>query len=131
MNGLNTCNVSACTGSATVPDISCNDNVNALSVVIPSGCVDLNELSLPKFKSSAKQIVAHFLRELDQYFTIKKTPNELKLPLSFRAIEDPFAKQWFATVYEYNTVGTYETFKTAFANLLWEQTLQAQIRCSS
>jgi hypothetical protein len=69
------------------------------------------------------------LRELDQYFTLKKILNELKLPLCFRAIEDRFVKQWFATVYEYNTVGTYETF--AFANLLWEQTLQAQIRCSS
>jgi hypothetical protein len=129
VTGVNTCNASACSVSANnVPDVSCNGSVNALSVVVPNGYADLNELSLPKYNNSAKQVVAHFLRELDEYFAIKKTPNELKLPLCFRAIEDPFAKQWFATVYD--TVGTYESFKTAFANLLWGQTRQAQIRCS-
>jgi hypothetical protein len=128
VSGVNTGNTSACNVSVNnVSENSCNDYVNTLSVV-PSGCTDLNELSLPKFKNSAKQVVAHFLRELDEYFVLKRTPNELKLPLCFRAIEDPFAKQWFATIYD--TVGTYDKFKTAFANLLWGQTRQAQIRCS-
>jgi len=129
VSGVNTCNASACNVSVNnVHDNSCNENVNALSVVVPNVCTDLNELSLPRFNNSAKQVVANFLRELDEYFAIKKTPNALKLPLCFRAIEDPFAKQWFATVYD--TVGTYENFKTGFANLLWGQTRQAQIRCS-
>ena len=61
-------------------------------MVVPNGCTDLNELSLPKFNNSAKQVVAHFLRELDEYFALKKTPNEFKLPLFFRAIEGPFAQ---------------------------------------
>ena len=86
-------------------------------MVLPSGTTDRNDLSLPKFSNSAKQVVTHFLRELEEYFTLRKIPSELKLPLCFRAIEDPFAKQWFATVYD--TVGTYENFKTAFSNLLW------------
>jgi len=129
VSGVNTGNVSACNVSVNnVPDISCNNNVNALSVVVPNGRTDLNELSLPKFNNSAKQVVGHFLRELDKYSALKKTPNELKLPLCFRDIEDPLAKQWFATVYD--TVGAYENFKTAFANLLWGQMCQAQIRCS-
>jgi len=132
INGVNVvkaCDMSTCSDSVNVPnqsDKTCNENVNTLSVVVPNGRNDLNELSLSKFSNSAKQVVAHFLRELDEYFTLKKTPNELKLPLCFRAIEDPFAKQWFATVYD--TVGSYENFKTAFANLLWGQTRQAQIR---
>ena len=110
VSGVNTCNASACNVSVNnVPDISCNDNVNALSVVVPNGCTDLNELSLPKFNNSTKQVVAHFLRELDEYFALKKTPNELKLLFCFKTIEDPFAKQWFATVCD--TVGTYETLK--------------------
>jgi hypothetical protein len=129
MSRLNTCNVSACNGSVnTDPDMSCNTNVNALSMVVPNECADLNGLNLPKFKNSAKQVVIHFLCELDGYFTLKKMPNELRLPLCFRAIKDPFAKQWFATVYD--AVGTYEKFKIAFANLLWGQTCQAQIRCN-
>ena len=131
VNGVNACDVSICSASVNVPNQSaksCNKNVNTLSVVVPNGHNDLNELSLPKFSNSAKQVVAHFLRELDEYFALKKTPNEIKLPLCFRAIEDPFVKQWFATVYD--TVGSYENFKTAFANLLWGQTRQAQIRCS-
>jgi hypothetical protein len=126
---VNTCNASARNVSVNnVPDTSCNGNVNALSVVVPNVCTDLNELNLPKFNNSAKQVVANFLKELDEYFALKKTQNELKLPLCFRAIEDPFAEQWFATVYD--TVGTYDNFRTAFANLLWGQTRQAQIRCS-
>jgi len=131
VNGVNVCDVSTCSDSANLPNQSvksCNENVNTLSVVVPNGHNDLNELSLPKFSNSAKQVVANFLRELDEYFALKKTPNELKLPLCFKAIEDPSAKQWFATVYD--TVGSYENFKTAFANLLWGQTRQAQIRCS-
>ena len=129
VSAVNTCNISACNVSVNnVPDIFCNENVNALSVEVPNCCTDLNELSLPKFNKSAKQVVAHFLRELDEYFALKKTPNELRLPLCFRAIEDPFAKQWFATVYD--TLGTYENFKTAFAKFLWGQTRQAQKRCS-
>jgi len=37
-------------------------------------------------------------------------------------------KQWFVKIYD--TVDTYENFNTAFANLLWGQTRQAQTRCS-
>jgi hypothetical protein len=89
VSGVNTCNAFTCNVSVdNVSDKFCNGNVNALSVIVPNGCTDLNELSLPKFNNSAKQVVAHFLRELDEYFTIKKTPNALKLPLCFRAIED-------------------------------------------
>jgi len=131
VNVVNACNVSTCSDCVNVPNQSvksCNENVNTLSVVVPNGRNDLNELSLPKFSNSAKQVVAHFLRELDGYFALKKTPNELKLPLCFRAIEGPFVNQWFATVCD--TVGSYENVKTAFANLLWGQTRQAQIRCS-
>jgi len=126
VNGVNSCDVPTCSDSVNVPNHStrsCNGNVNTSSVVDPNGRNGLNELSLPKFSNNNKQVVAHFLRELDKYFSIRKTPNELKLPLCFRAIEDPFAKQWFATVYD--AVGSYEDFKTAFANLLWGQTRQA------
>ena len=87
------CNVSACNVSVNnFPDTSYNDNVNALSVVVPNGCIDFNELILPKFNNIAKQAVTHFLRELDEYFALKKTPNELKFLLCFRANEDPFAR---------------------------------------
>jgi hypothetical protein len=89
-------------------------------VVVLNGYTNLDKFSLPKFKNSAKQVVTHFLRKLDEYFSIRKTSDELCLPLCFKAIEDPFAKQWFTTIYK--TVGTYENFKTAFTNLLWGQT---------
>jgi hypothetical protein len=110
-----------------VLDSVCTENVSAVSVVAPNGH-NLEEFSLPTFKNSLKQLVTHFLRELDEYFLVRKTPAELKLPLCFKAIEDPFAKQWFTTIYK--TIGTYGNFKTAFTNLLWGQTRQAQIRCS-
>jgi len=128
VNGISACSVSACDESMmNVIGSVCTENVSAGSVVAPNGH-NLEEFSLPKFKNSSKQLVTHFLRELDEYFVVRKTPVELKLPLCFKAIEDPFAKQWFTTIYK--TIGTYEQFKTAITNLLWGQTRQAQIRCS-
>ena len=70
VNVVNACDVSTCSDSVNVPNQSdkpCNENVNTLSVVVSNG---RNELSLPKFSKSAKQVVAHFLRELDEYFTL-------------------------------------------------------------
>jgi hypothetical protein len=49
------------------------------------------QLSLPKFSDSLKHVAVHFIRELDEYFTLKKTPEELRLPLVFCSIADPFA----------------------------------------
>ena len=44
-----------------------------------------NELSLPKFSDSSQQVAVHFIRELDEYFSFRKTPEELRLPLVFRS----------------------------------------------
>jgi len=93
--------VSTSSDSVNVPNQSvktCKKNVNILSVVVPNGRNDLNELSLPKFSNSAKQVITNFLMELDEYVALRKTSNELKLPLCFRAIEDPFAKEWLQSM---------------------------------
>ena len=98
--------MSTSSDSVNVPNQSvktCKKNVNILSVVVPNVRNDLIELSLPKFSNSAKQVIANFLMELDEYVALKKTSIEIKLPLCFGAIEDPFAKEWFPTVYD--TVG--------------------------
>jgi hypothetical protein len=58
VTALSTCNVSACNGSLNnVTNRSCNSSVNALSVAVPNDCADLNELSLPNFRNSSKQVV--------------------------------------------------------------------------
>jgi hypothetical protein len=89
VNGVSTCSASACAASViNVPESACTENVSAVSVVTPNGYKNLEEFSVPKFKSSGKQVVTHFLRELDEYFSVRKNPTELKLPLCFKAIED-------------------------------------------
>ena len=55
------------------------------------------ELPLPRFTDSSQQVAVHFIRELDEYFSLRKTPDELRLPLVFRSISDLFAKQWMLT----------------------------------
>jgi hypothetical protein len=57
-----------------VPESAGNENVSAVSVVTPNGYNNLEEFSPSKFKSSAKQAVTHFLRELDEYFSLRKPP---------------------------------------------------------
>jgi hypothetical protein len=61
--------------------------------------IHYNELSLPRFTDSSQQVTVHFVRQLDEHFSLRKTPEELRLPLVFRAISDPFAKQWMLTAY--------------------------------
>jgi len=53
----------------------------------------VNELTLPNFYDSSNQIVLHFLRDLDEYYKIKKVPEDLKLPLAMRAVTDPIVVQ--------------------------------------
>jgi hypothetical protein len=128
VNSVNVCNVSACdsVNATAASAVSCIKDVSAQS----EKSVDTsqyNELSLPKFSDSSKQVVVHFIRELDEYFTLKKTPEELRLPLVFRSISDPFAKQWMLTTY--GQLKSYNDFKTAFKELLWDGTRQSEIRC--
>ena len=92
VNGASVCNVSACNNVN-------NTNTNAISYIEnvsaqPETSVDTSqyELSLPKFSDSSKQVAVHFIRESDEYFTLRKTPEELRLPLVFRSISDPFTK---------------------------------------
>ena len=92
-----------------------------------SSTVQYNELALPRFTDSSKQVAVHFIRELDEYFSLRKTPEELRLPLVFRSISDPFAKQWMPTVY--GQLRSYDDFERAFAELLWDSTRQSEIRC--
>jgi len=68
-----------------------------------------NELSLPRFTDSSQQVAVHFIRELDEYFLFRKTPEELRLPLVIRSISDPFAKQWMLTAY--GKLRPYDNFK--------------------
>jgi hypothetical protein len=78
--------------------------------------VNLNELRLPVFTDSSKQVPLHFIRDVDLYFKLKKTPDQLKLPLTFRAVQEPIAKQWFSSTYDKLT--SYYEFRKGFTDLV-------------
>ena len=106
--------------------VSCIEHVSAQ----PEKSVDVSkysELLLPKVSDSSKQVAVCFIRELDEYFSLGKTPEELRLPLVFRSITDPFAKQWLLMAY--GQLRSYNDFKKALKELLWDGTLQSEIRC--
>jgi len=119
---------------------ACNDSTNIVSQASNSGVytnvnvtsdernrsVDLNELTLPLFIDSSKQVPLHFIRDLDLYFRLKQTPDHLKLPLTFRAVQEPLAKQWFSSTYD--KLNSYDEFRKGFTNLLWNPNRQAGIR---
>ena len=71
--------------------------------------VDLSELSLPSFTDSSKQVPLHFIRDLQLYFKLKQTADHLKLPLTFRAIQDPIVEQWFSSTYD--KLNSYDEFR--------------------
>ena len=95
VNVMNASNMSTCSDSTNVPNQSvnsCNNDVNAGSGLYANN-TDLSELTLPTFTDSTSQVPLHFIRDLDQYFSLKRMPEELRLALVFRAVKEPFAKQ--------------------------------------
>jgi hypothetical protein len=116
---------SVCHDSSSVSNQTVNSNVNVTSEV-PNRSADLRELTLPSFTDSSKQVPLHFIRELDLYFKLKQTPDHLKLPLTFRAVQEPIAKQWVSSTYD--RLKTYEEFRKGFTDLLWNPSMQAGIR---
>ena len=101
--------------------------VNANSGMLAQ-CNPLNELSIPVYKDSSKQVVTQFLRELDSYFQIKGTPENLRLPLAIRAIEDQFAQEWISAIR--HKLQSYDEFREQFSKFLWNDLRQAQVKVS-
>ena len=139
MNGVNDSNTSRCNNVSDGNLSRCNNARNSSTVAV-SGVeivsaqsetyVDTsqyNELSLPRFTDSPQLVAMHFVRELDEYFSLRKMPEEFRLPLVFRSISDPFAKQWMLTAY--GQLRSYDDFKRAFTELLWDSIRQSEIRC--
>ena len=91
----------------------------------PIKSVDLSELKLTSFTDSSKQVSLHFIRDLDLYFKLKQTPDHLKLPLTFRAVQEPIAKLWFSSTYD--KLNSYDEFRKGFTDLLWNPNRQAGI----
>jgi hypothetical protein len=107
-------------------------HVNNTAVVsptyeMPTNRDALSELSLPSFVDFNKPSVVTFLRGLDIYFELKKVPENLKLPLVLRAIKDPFAQNWVNS--EYHKIDSYQSFKTQFYKLFWNELEQSRVKC--
>jgi len=95
---------------------SCNNNVNAGSRLYANN-TDLSELTLPIITDSTSQVPLHFIRDVDQYFSLKRTPDELRLALVSRAVKELFAKQYLSSVFD--KTKNYDEFKKVFTELLW------------
>jgi hypothetical protein len=61
------------------------------------------------------------------YFELKNVPENLKLPIVLRSIKDPFAQDWVSSAY--HKLNSYESFKSQFARLFWNELEQARVRC--
>jgi hypothetical protein len=112
INGVNVSSNSACHDSTSVVSQTTNSGVcTSVNVTseMQSKSVDLSELTLPSFTDSSKQVPLHFIRDLDLYFKLKQTPDHLKLPLTFRAVQEPIAKQWFSSTYD--KLNSYDEFR--------------------
>ena len=111
VSGENASNLSTFSGSADVPNTSvnsCNNNANAGSELYANN-TDLSEMTLLTFKDSTSQVPLHFFRDLDLYFSLKRTPEELRLVLVFRAVKEPLSKQCLSSVFD--RMKNYDEFK--------------------
>ena len=90
---------------------------------------EICELTLPTFSDSTKQVPIHFIRDLEQYFNLRQTPDELRLNLVFGAIQEPFAKQWMSS--SFDKLKGYDDFKKAVTELFWNSSRHASIRFRS
>jgi hypothetical protein len=81
-NGVKGCGKFVCNDVNSVinqPTNSCSyGKVNATSE-LHAKSAELCELTLPTFSYSTKKVPIHFITDLDQYFNLRQTPNELRL----------------------------------------------------
>jgi hypothetical protein len=128
-SGINVCSNFACHDSSSVVGQTASSdvykNVNATSDV-QGRRVGLRELTLPPYSGGTKQVPLHFIRDPDLYFKLKQTLDHLKLPLTFRAVQEPTAKRWLSSTY--GKLNSCAELKTGFADLLWNPNRQAGIR---
>jgi len=61
------------------------------------------------------------------YFELNKVPENLKLPLVLPAIKDPFAQNSVSS--EYHKIDSYQSFKSQFSKLFWNELEQFRVRC--
>jgi hypothetical protein len=119
MNGVNGCSTSVCNDVNSIVNQPTNSfsysNVNVTSE-LHANSAGLCELILPTFSDSTKQVPGHFITDLDQYFILRQIHDELRLPLVFRAVQKPFAKQWLSS--SYDKLKSYDEFKKSFTELL-------------
>jgi hypothetical protein len=104
------------------------DNHINVNPGLVAGCSSINELTLPVYSDHTTQVIRNFLKDLELYFELKGVPENLKLPLAARAVQDQFTKAWLSA--EYYKLETYENFKTQVMKLLWNDQKQSGIRCS-
>jgi hypothetical protein len=80
----NNCTTSMCSNAKSQPSVNSNSGpaiVNVTSEVFANNS-PINELTLPNFYDSSKQILLHFLCDLYEYYRNKNVPESLKLPLA-------------------------------------------------
>jgi len=72
----NNCSTTVCGNATSQPCVNNNSGsaiVNVSSDVFANNST-MNELALPDFHDSSKQIVLHFMRDFDEYYRIKNVP---------------------------------------------------------
>jgi hypothetical protein len=106
-----------------VNSVRVSDNNVHINPHLLAACSPLNELTLPIYSNHSNQVIGNFLKDLDLYFDLKTVPENLKLPLATRAVQDPFTKAWLSA--EYRKLGTYEDFRAQITQLLWNDQKQS------
>jgi hypothetical protein len=77
--------MSTCGDSVSVTNSSVNSSIKNENSGpgFNTNSTDLRDLILPEITDGANQIQIYFIQEVDQYFSLKKMPSELRLPLVF------------------------------------------------
>jgi hypothetical protein len=72
--------------------VKVSDNHVNVNPGLLAGFSSLNELILLIYSDHKNQVTGNFLKGLDLYFDLKGVSESLKLPLTARAVKDPFTR---------------------------------------
>ena len=95
MNVSRACeNVCKCgdTVQGEVNGVKVSDNNVNINPGLLACCSTVNELTLPIYSDLTTQVIRNLLKDLDLYFDLKGVLESLKLPLTARAVRDPFTE---------------------------------------
>ncbi|XP_033607196.1 uncharacterized protein LOC117282271 isoform X2 [Cryptotermes secundus] len=124
--GLCSCKLSSCV-------ICMHEGDNVMRVNAPvrqhvaSNPLPISDFSLPQFDEGTGINPVYYLRQLDEFMTVRNIPQAHQLSIACKSITGCLGRQWIEAIR--HNLADYAAFRTNFLNAWWSSAQQSLVKC--